>query len=161
MKKGVTYMSYGKFHGKGDDCSKPYYPEVEHVEEKKVELYPDMDKVGDYEVKNRLLPEVRNERVEVRAIEDAIIKTPVVLAEVEVQINVDSFIKFPEPVLEIKAIKKQLKLVQARLLLPTNKLFLRGFVRKNIQYATPRYSSFKAVSSDIRSLTVDVPFTCI
>lgn len=152
-------MSYGK-----DDynaCGKPYYPDGKQGEKEKVEYHPDMNKVGDHEVENRLLPEVRNRRVEPHTIDEAIIKTPVVLAETQVQINVDSFIKFPEPVLEIKAIKKQLKLVQARLLLPTNKLFLRGFVRKNIQYAAPRYSSMKAISSDIRSLTVDVPFSAV
>jgi hypothetical protein len=92
-------------------------------------------------------------------------KVPVVLAELTLQTNVDACITFPEPVLEIKDIKKQLKLTQCRLLLPTNKLFVKGFVRKNIQYASPskeiQEGTHKTVSSDIHSLTVDVPFQCV
>ncbi|MDF2035784.1 DUF3794 domain-containing protein [Cytobacillus oceanisediminis] len=92
-------------------------------------------------------------------------KVPVVLAELSLQINVDAFIKFPEPVLEIKDIKKQIKLTQCRLLLPTNKLFVKGFVRKNIQYASPcmeiEPSTEKTVASDIHSFTADIPFQCI
>lgn len=86
------------------------------------------------------------------------VKVPVVLAEKTLQIPVDTVIRFPEPVLEIKDIKKRLKLTQCRLLLPTNKLFIRGFVRKNIQYATPIEQRSGAVRSRLRSMTVDVPF---
>jgi hypothetical protein len=89
------------------------------------------------------------------------VKVPVVLGETTVQIDLDSTITFPEPVLEIKQIKKNLKLVQCRLLLPTNKLFLKGFVRKNIQYATPKTGGKDFVSSTIHSLTVDVPFQVV
>ena len=92
-------------------------------------------------------------------------KVPVVLAELTLQVNLDACIKFPEPVLEIKDVKKHVKLVQCRLLLPTNKLFVKGFVRKNIQYASPskeiHESTHKSVSSDLHSLTVDVPFHCV
>ncbi|WP_102274322.1 CsxC family protein [Cytobacillus massiliigabonensis] len=92
-------------------------------------------------------------------------KIPVVLAEVDVQIHVDALIKFPAPVLEIKDIKKNVKLTECRLLLPTNKLFLKGFVRKNIQYASPCKNNIdyrkKNIASDLLSLTVDVPFQCV
>ncbi|CAM4259891.1 CsxC family protein [Lederbergia lenta] len=94
-----------------------------------------------------------------------ITKVPVVLAELTLQTNVDALIKFPEPVLEIKDIKKHVKLIQCRLLLPTNKLFVKGFIRKNIQYASPSKeidkSSQNTVASDLHSLTVDVPFHCV
>lgn len=92
-------------------------------------------------------------------------KVPVVLAELLLQINVDAIIEFPEPVLEIKDIKKQVKLTQCRLLLPTNKLFIKGFVRKNIQYASPSKdiepSTKTTIASDIHSFTADIPFQCI
>ncbi|MBF7150806.1 CsxC family protein [Bacillus toyonensis] len=90
-----------------------------------------------------------------------VIKTPVVLAEIEVQIVTDSIIKFPEPVLEIKAVRNQLKIAQSFLLLPSDKIFLRGFVRKNIQYETPIGANTKMISSSLRSLTVDIPFSCV
>ncbi|MCA0984410.1 DUF3794 domain-containing protein [Halobacillus yeomjeoni] len=92
-------------------------------------------------------------------------KVPVVLAELDLQINLDETIKFPEPVLEIKDIKKRVALTQCRLLLPTHKLFIKGFVRKNIQYASPAHeieeSTPKSVTSDLHSYTVDIPFECV
>ncbi|WP_240473184.1 CsxC family protein [Oceanobacillus caeni] len=92
-------------------------------------------------------------------------KVPVVLAELELQLNLDTKITFPEPVLEIKDVKKRVNLTQCRLLLPTKKLFIKGFVRKNIQYASPAKaiadSTTKSVASDLHSLTVDIPFECV
>ncbi|WP_078410883.1 CsxC family protein [Priestia abyssalis] len=92
-------------------------------------------------------------------------KVPIVLAELTIQVNMDAMINFPEPVLEIKDIKKRVNLTQCRLLLPTNKLFVKGFVRKNIQYASPckeiEPSTSTTVSSDLHSFTVDIPFQCV
>ncbi|WP_442870447.1 CsxC family protein [Aneurinibacillus sp. Ricciae_BoGa-3] len=70
--------------------------------------------------------------------------------------------------------KKRTKVTQARLIQPrtgigTPKLFLSGFVRKNIQYAanpmvelppTPLTMTTELLST-INSLTVDVPFDCV
>lgn len=106
-----------------------------------------------------------------------ILRVPVTLAELAIKTNLVANITFPDPVLEIKDIKKRVKIIQCRLLLPgipessnpltpftptTLRLFIKGFVRKNIQYATPcRNSTGDCVSSEIRSLTVDVPFECV
>ncbi|AMA71630.1 MULTISPECIES: CsxC family protein [Aneurinibacillus] len=100
-----------------------------------------------------------------------IIKVPVLLQEVSVQLPIRARITFPEDVLEIKKIKKRVKLTQCRLIQPRilpgeelrAKLFLSGFVRKNIQYVTPSGSPRDAVEvrSVINSLTVDVPFDCV
>lgn len=62
-----------------------------------------------------------------------------------------------------------MKIVQCRLLIgPTSDpvtgipLFIKGFIRKNIQYATPcPHAKSDCVSSEMRSLTVDVPFECV
>ncbi|WP_338448774.1 DUF3794 domain-containing protein [Niallia oryzisoli] len=64
-------------------------------------------------------------------------KVPVVLAEVYIQKDMFHVTDFHDFVLEIKNIKKQLVITRCRLLLPTNKVFIKGFVRKNIQYASP------------------------
>ncbi|HJV16555.1 MAG TPA: DUF3794 domain-containing protein [Bacillales bacterium] len=102
------------------------------------------------------------------------IKVPVTLAERTVTTTLSSTIKFPDPVLEIKDIKKRVKIVQCSLLLdpvvtgqnpfdpaPAT-LIIRGFVRKNIQYATPQGNSSGAcVSSTLKSLTTDIPFECM
>lgn len=91
-----------------------------------------------------------------------ITKVPVVLAELQLQVNISETITFPEPVLEIKDIKKRVILTQCRLLLPSKKLFVKGFVRKNIQYASPcneiEKSTKMTVASDLHSFTVDIPF---
>lgn len=104
----------------------------------------------------------------------ALVNLPVTLTEVRVTSNLDANIHFTDPVLEIKDIKKRVKIVQCTLLLGGAELdengdlitdiplFIKGFVRKNIQYATPCHNaSGECVASDLRSLTVDVPFDCV
>ena len=100
-------------------------------------------------------------------------KIPVVLAEPKIQIDVEAEIKLDEPALEIKRIKKNLFLTQCRLLTLRDekqdyghkfgKLFLSGFVRKNIEYATIDSSSSKkgCISGDIKHTTCNVPFECV
>lgn len=104
---------------------------------------------------------------------EAILLANVDLGVITVNTNLVANIHFPDPVLEIKDIKKRVKIVQCRLLLPgvatpgtfsddPRQLFLRGFVRKNIQYATPcPGATDSCVSSELRSLTVDIPFECV
>jgi len=90
----------------------------------------------------------------------AVVKIPVVLAEFQLQIHLDSIIELPEYAYEIKTIKKDLKLTQCLLLQNTNVLFIKGFVRKNIEYATRCHSNQEGFCGDIRHCTVDVPFSC-
>lgn len=97
-------------------------------------------------------------------------KIPVVLAERTVEINVEAKIKLEEPAFEIKRIKKNVFLNQCKLIpraafagetLRNGKLFIAGFVRKNIEYATVECIGNKVVSGDIKHTTVDVPFECV
>lgn len=88
-------------------------------------------------------------------------KIPVVLSEFTVEIDVESIIKLCEPAIEIKRIKKNLCLKECRLVAGTNKLFLKGFVRKNIEYATRDCETKTAICGDIKHTTVYVPFSCI
>lgn len=90
----------------------------------------------------------------------AVAKIPVVLAELTVQFNVTSTIKLPEPALEIKTIKKRVKVTQCTLLQDTNVLFIKGFVRKNIDYSTETCYNEQGVCGEIHHCTVDVPFEC-
>ncbi|KMM36944.1 CsxC family protein [Guptibacillus hwajinpoensis] len=106
------------------------------------------------------------------------IKVPVVLGQYNIQIPMHAEIDFPEGqnVLEIKDIKKRAYLTQCKLIsvardpeggdtVTTGKLYISGFVRKNIKYAAnPRVVSGEfdtQLSSNIRSLTVPVPFDCV
>lgn len=92
-------------------------------------------------------------------------KIPVVLAELNVQVNVDSMITLPERALEIKEIKKNVKLTQCLVLQDPDEiippmLFLKGFVRKNIRYTVRDCSNQEGVCGDVRHCTLDVPFNC-
>ena len=96
-----------------------------------------------------------------------VVKLPVVLAEVNVTIPVEATITLDKEVLEIKRIRKNVFLTQSRII-PFSQddrpgtaiLFIEGFIRKNIEYATqtcytPRTPN---VCGDIRHCTVEVPF---
>lgn len=113
-------------------------------------------------VKANTLTECVNNPSTIEAITaGAVVKVPVVLAELTVQINVDSIITLPEQALEIKNIKKNLKVTQCLLLQDTNMLFIKGFVRKNINYSTKGWCSNQAgVCGDIRHCTIDTHFNC-
>lgn len=111
-------------------------------------------------------------------------KIPVVIAEPKIQIVVEADIKLDEPALEIKRIKKDLFLTQCRLITIRDgvdgrpdergwhektddkcgfgKLFLSGFVRKNIEYATldGSHSGGGCLSGNIRHATCNIPFEC-
>lgn len=95
------------------------------------------------------------------------VKIPVVLAETNITIPVEATIKLDHEVMEIKRIKKNVFLTQSRII-PfsqdnrpgTGILFIAGFVRKNIEYATKDCTKVKTPNfcGDIRHCTVEVPF---
>jgi hypothetical protein len=95
------------------------------------------------------------------------VKIPVVLAETNITIPVEATIKLDKAAMEIKRIKKNVFLTQSRII-PfsqddrpgTGILFIEGFIRKNIEYATKTCttSGTQNVCGDIRHCTVEVPF---
>jgi hypothetical protein len=98
-----------------------------------------------------------------------VVKIPVVLAETNITIPVEATITLDEEAIEIKRIKKNVYLTQSRLMpFPqgenntTGILFIEGFIRKNIEYATqtcPVANGCANVCGDIRHCTVQVPFS--
>ena len=98
-------------------------------------------------------------------------KIPVVLAEREIQIDIEAEFRLQEPYYEIKRIKKNVYLTQCKLLtssgiidngcLTSGKLFIGGYVRKNIEYATADCIEDKVVSGRIAHTTIDTPFTAV
>ncbi|WP_185650150.1 CsxC family protein [Clostridium sp. DJ247] len=100
---------------------------------------------------------------------DVFVKIPVILAETSITIPVEATITLDREAIEIKRIKKNVYLTQCRLI-PfsqdkkpgTGILYISGFVRKNIEYATGRGISHdgKNICGDIRHCTVKVPFNC-
>ena len=100
-------------------------------------------------------------------------KIPVVLAERDIQIDIDAKIELKEDFFEVKRIKKDVFLTQCELIptagrrnpttgeLISGKLFISGYVQKNIEYATAKCVSDEAVSGNIQHTTVKVPFHCV
>ena len=98
---------------------------------------------------------------------NVVVKLPVVLAETNITIPIEATITLDQAAIEIKRIKKNVFLTQSRLI-PfsqdsrngTGILFVAGFVRKNIEYATQTCPSGTGVNvcGDIRQCTVQVPF---
>jgi hypothetical protein len=88
-------------------------------------------------------------------------KVPVILAERTVQVDIEAKIKLDQPAIEIKRIRKQLFLTQCKLLPRVGKLFLSGYVRKNIEYATAKCGKCDVVSGDIKHTTVNVNWSCV
>lgn len=87
-------------------------------------------------------------------------KVPKVLSEFIIQIDSESKIRLNEPSYEIKRIEKQVFLTQCRFIPCTDKVFIEGYIRKNIEYAVktctnPRES---AIGGTIKDTTVHIPF---
>jgi hypothetical protein len=102
---------------------------------------------------------------------EVLMRVPIAIAERTISTNLSATIHFDDPVLEIKDVKKRVKIVQCSLMLdpvtdpddafdPTpGRLFIRGFIRKNFQFASPTpHSSDSCVTSVMKSKTVDIPF---
>ena len=103
------------------------------------------------------------------------VKLPVVLAETSITIPVEAIITLDRDVTEIKRIKKNIYLTQSRLLPNTSAdpacntsaiLFISGFIRKNIEYATqtcPMHNGLAVASpnycGEIRHCTVEDSFS--
>lgn len=100
---------------------------------------------------------------------DTFVKIPVILAETNITIPVEATITLDKEAIEIKRIKKNVYLTQCRLIpfsqdkkSDTGILYISGFVKKNIEYATEKCvsSDKKNICGDIRHCTVKVPFNC-
>lgn len=114
------------------------------------------------DISSNIIESCKNVPVEIDGITEGVIgKIPVVLAQLNVQLNVSAKIDFPEIALEIKDITQRLMITQCRLIQETNTLFIKGLVRKNINYSTiERRPTTEEICGDIRHCTVDIPFVC-
>ena len=96
-----------------------------------------------------------------------VVKVPVVIAETNITIPVEATIKLDHPAIEIKRIRKNVFLNQSRIIpfsqdgqFGTGILFIAGFIRKNIEFATKTCNRHGSpnICGDIRHCTVEVPF---
>jgi hypothetical protein len=85
-------------------------------------------------------------------------KVPVVLAEFVIQIDTEAKVRLDEPTYEIKRIDKQVFLTQCRFVGGTDKVFIAGYIRKNIEYATRTCTTATGISGVINDAVVHIPF---
>jgi hypothetical protein len=85
-------------------------------------------------------------------------KIPKVLAEFVVQIDNESKIKLNDVAFEIKRVEKQVFLTECRFIPMTDKVFIEGYIRKNIEYAAKTCSRNHSIGGTIKDTTVHVPF---
>lgn len=100
-----------------------------------------------------------------------VVQTSPTTALVTVSIPAETIFTLPAKALEIKKIKKRLKITQCRFFnfsppvtgfpQDTPKLFLGGFVRKDIQFTEAIRHTAHTVEGNIKDFVVDVPFTCV
>jgi hypothetical protein len=86
------------------------------------------------------------------------IKIPVVLDEFIIQIDTESKIRLNERAFEIKRIENQVFLTECRYIAQTNKVFIEGYIRKNIEYAVRSCSKGSGIGGSIKDTTVHIPF---
>lgn len=85
-------------------------------------------------------------------------KVPKVLDELVIQIDSESKIKLDKPAYEIKRIEKQVFLNQCRYVPPFGKVFIAGYIRKNIEYASKVCTTKTGIGGTINDTTVHIPF---
>lgn len=114
------------------------------------------------DVSSHVIESCKNTPIEIEGITERVIaKIPVVLSKFNVQINVSAKVTLPEIALEIKNVKYKLMLSQCMLIQDTNTLFIKGLIRKNIDYSTiEQCPTNEDVCGDIRHCTVNIPFEC-
>lgn len=96
------------------------------------------------------------------------IQALVVLAEPTIQVCVETKIELTEPAVEIKRTKKDVFLKQCHLLpglvikdeMHRHKLFVSGYIRKNIEYATMSKVTPTAICGKINHAIAHIPFHC-
>lgn len=89
-----------------------------------------------------------------------IAKIPVILAQLTLPINISSFIDLPEDAIKVNNINKRLNLTECILMQPTNVLFIKGFINKNVEYTTSSFLNLKGISGKVRNYIIDIPFEC-
>jgi hypothetical protein len=90
-----------------------------------------------------------------------IAKIPVVLSDLEVQISIEAEIRLEASALDIKTIDKHIYLTECKLIPFTDKLFIEGYVQKNIQFLTINCTNKTSISGGMQHTTSNIPFKCV
>ncbi|GAA0178827.1 hypothetical protein SH2C18_18140 [Clostridium sediminicola] len=120
----------------------------------------------DYRVevyKSSIIKECSNEVIKTKSKKNTnsvVSMLPVLLAVCKVNINLEAIINFFEPVLEISKINKNVILEKYYFMQETNTLFLQGFIRQYVEYASVKSVREKSICGDVAYSMVYIPFEC-
>ncbi|MCY6483124.1 hypothetical protein OW763_01985 [Clostridium aestuarii] len=116
----------------------------------------------DYSAKlnsSKLLQEYSSKPLDSSSISGPLIcMLPVILSEIQIKISIDAVIELPEPALEITKIDKKVLLNECDIICETSTLFLNGFIRQNIQYASVTSTRHKTINGNIKYSVIYIPF---
>ncbi|MCT4621014.1 MAG: hypothetical protein N4A62_16700 [Marinisporobacter sp.] len=89
-----------------------------------------------------------------------IAQIPVVLAQLTVQINMNTFIELPELIYEIREIRNKIKVTQSVIVQDTNMLFIKGKIKKHIDYIPSGVYTNDCIYRKLKQCIVEIPFNC-
>lgn len=92
--------------------------------------------------------------------QSGVTKIPVILSQIHMKVFVESVIKFPEPVFQIKDLDRSIFLNKCELILGTDKLFVKGFIQENIEYATSMTIKKNTINGEVKKSIFNIPFKC-
>lgn len=111
-------------------------------------------------ISSKNIPECKNEPEEPCCNEVKYINVPVVISQFKICLQLENSVRFAEPIVCLKGSKKTIQLKECKLIPGTKKVFIRGIIKKVLEYASARCQSSKGSSGNLRYLTYIVPFEC-
>ncbi|SHH96727.1 hypothetical protein [Clostridium grantii] len=87
-------------------------------------------------------------------------KLPVVIAKCDISINIQSIVKFFQPILQVINIENNVILNNYSYERKSHNLFLDGYVRQLIQYATVNKIKKEVINGEIKYSLIYLPFQC-
>lgn len=109
--------------------------------------------------KTTMLPLSPNESIKSSvAFKRGVIKVPVVISKLRLKLYVESLIKFPEQVFQVKSLDQNVMLNKCSLILGTDKLFVKGIIEEQIEYANATSFNKNLIRGDIKKSSFNIPF---
>ncbi len=89
---------------------------------------------------------------------------PIVISQTKLHINVETKVSLERPAIAIRNCKRDVYISHCKLLDLGNKrygkIYINGYIRENIEYATEECIKNQEVHGNLRYITVKIPFDC-
>jgi len=113
------------------------------------------------EVSSEIVDTCVNSQLEITGLTSGVIaKVTVILAQFTVQINLQSSVTLPNNFKDVLYIKNKTNLSESYLLQDTNMVFIKGIVKKEINYTVSSKEDNNGEANEIKHCTVNIPFNC-